>query len=157
MKLTRIVATALVAIPLTFSAAFAQSSDPLKTLVIAVPSDPVNLEPGTNKAEPIGSEIILNVFDTLVAWTAPDFKVLEGRLATSWSVSADGKDFAFKLREGVKFQDDTPFDAEAVKFSLERTKKTNSYVEATFGLISAITVVSPSEIKITLSEPYPAF
>jgi peptide/nickel transport system substrate-binding protein len=157
MNLTRIVATALVALPLTFGGASAQSSDPLKTLVIAVPSDPVNLEPGTNKAEPIGSEIILNVFDTLVAWTAPDFKALEGRLATSWSVSADGRDFAFKLREGVKFQDDTPFDAEAVKFSLERTKKTNSYVEATFGLISAITVVSPSEIKITLSEPYPAF
>ena len=51
MNLTRIVATALVALPLTFGGASAQSSDPLKTLVIAVPSDPVNLEPGTNKAE----------------------------------------------------------------------------------------------------------
>src|SRR6478736_6673853 len=157
MKLTRIVATALVAIPLTFSAAFAQSSDPLKTLVIAVPSDPVNLEPGTNKAEPVGSEIILNVFDTLVAWTSPDFKALEGRLATSWTVSADGTEFDFKLRDGVKFQDGTAFDAAAVKFSLERTKASNSYVKATFDLIKDIAVVSPGEVKITLKAAYPAF
>lgn len=150
-------AVALVALPFVAGSAQAQSEDQLKTLVVAVPSDPVSLEPGTNKAEPIGSEIILNVFDTLVAWTAPDFKQLEGRLATSWTVSADGKEFDFKLRDGVKFQDGTAFDAAAVKFSLERTKASNSYVKATFDLIKDIAVVSPSEVKITLSAAYPAF
>ncbi|SMC49548.1 ABC transporter substrate-binding protein [Rhizobium sp. RU36D] len=158
MKLLKGLATAaLVALPLFAGVASAQSDDKLKTLVIAVPSDPVSLEPGTNKAEPIGSEIILNVFDTLVAWTSPEFKTLEGRLASSWTVSADGKVFDFKLREGVKFQDGTAFDAAAVKFSLERTKAGNSYVAATFGLIQDIAVVSPTEVKITLSSPYPAF
>lgn len=158
MKLFKgLAAAAFVAVPLFVGAVNAQSDDQLKTLVIAVPSDPVSLEPGTNKAEPIGSEIILNVFDTLVAWTAPDFKALEGRLASSWTVSADGKEFDFKIREGVKFQDGTPFDAAAVKFSLERTKATNSYVKATFGLIKDIAVVSPTEVKISLTEPYPAF
>lgn len=158
MKLLKGLATAaLVALPLFAGVASAQSDDKLKTLVIAVPSDPVSLEPGTNKAEPIGSEIILNVFDTLVAWTSPEFKTLEGRLASSWTVSADGKVFDFKLREGVKFQDGTAFDAAAVKFSLERTKASNSYVAATFGLIQDIAVVSPTEVKITLSSPYPAF
>ncbi len=110
---------------------------------------PVGLKPGTNKAEPVGSEVILNVFDTLVAWTAPDFKALEGRLAESWTVSPKAG-IDFKLREGVKFHDGTDFDAEAVKFSLERTKSINTYVEATFGLISDIAVVSPTEVKITL-------
>ena len=52
----------------------------LATLVVAIDSDPANLEPGTNRAFPIGSEIILNIFDTLVAWKAPDFNELEGRL-----------------------------------------------------------------------------
>jgi len=158
MKLLKgLAAAAFVALPIFAGSANAQSDEQLKTLVVAVPSDPVSLEPGTNKAEPIGSEIILNVFDTLVAWTAPDFKQLEGRLANSWTVSADGKEFDFKLRDGVKFQDGTAYDAAAVKFSLERTKATNSYVKATFDLIKDIAVVSPTEVKITLSEPYPAF
>lgn len=134
-----------------------KADDRASTLVVAVPSDPVALEPGTNKAEPVGSEVILNVFDTLVAWTAPDFTKVEGRLAETWTVSADGKEFDFKLRQGVKFHDGTDFDAAAVKFSLERTNATNSYVKATLGLISDIAVVSPSEVKISLSQPYPAF
>ncbi|TKT74342.1 ABC transporter substrate-binding protein [Aquamicrobium sp. LC103] len=157
MKLLKFLAGAAIALPLVLGTAHAQNTDPLKTLVVAVPSDAVGLEPGANKAEPIGSEVILNVFDTLVAWTAPDFAELEGRLADSWTVSDNGTVFDFKLREGVKFHDGTDFDAEAVKFSLERTKEINSYVEATFGLISDISVVSPTEVKITLSEPYPAF
>lgn len=144
-------------VPMLASAPASHAQDQSKTLVVAVPSDPVALEPGTNKAEPIGSEIILNVFDTLVAWTAPDFTKVEGRLAETWTVSADGKQFDFKLRSGVKFHDGTDFDAAAVKFSLERTKKANSYVQATFGLISDISVVSPTEVKISLSQPYPAF
>ncbi|MCJ9668628.1 MULTISPECIES: ABC transporter substrate-binding protein [unclassified Neorhizobium] len=150
-------AAAVVAVPLISAGTYAQAQDRSKTLVVAVPSDPVGLEPGGNKAEPVGSEIILNVFDTLVAWTSPEFKQLEGRLATNWTISADGKEFTFKLRDGVKFQDGTPFDAAAVKFSLERTKATNSYVKATFDLIRDIAVVSPAEVKITLSAAYPAF
>jgi peptide/nickel transport system substrate-binding protein len=101
--------------------------------------------------------VILNVFDTLVAWTPPDFSKVEGRLATSWTISPDGRDFTFQLREGVKFHDDTPFDAEAVKFSLERTKASNPFTQASFGLIREIAVLSPTSLRISLSEPYPAF
>lgn len=157
MSLTKHVLAAMLAVPLLTGAGLAQDADRAKTLVVAVPSDPVNLEPGTNRAEPIGSEVILNVFDTLVAWTPPDFGKLEGRLATAWTVSADGKVFDFTLREGVKFHDGTAFDAEAVKFSLERTKTTNPYVQATFNLIKEIAVTSPTGVRITLAEPYPAF
>lgn len=157
MKLLRFLASAALMLPLLTGVAHSQANDPTKTLVIAVPADAAGLEPGINKAEPIGSEVILNVFDTLVAWTAPEFSKLEGRLAESWTVSDDGTTFDFKLRSGVKFHDGTDFDANAVKFSIERTKAANSYVQATFGLISDIAVVSPTEVKITLSKPYPAF
>ena len=157
MNIWKGVAAAVLAVPLVSAGFSASAQDQSKTLVVAVPSDPVGVEPGANKAEPIGSEIILNVFDTLVAWTAPDFQKLEGCLATSWTISPDGKEFSLKLRDGVKFQDGTPFDAAAVKFSLERTKAANPYVKATFDLIKDIAVVSPSEVKITLSAAYPAF
>ena len=138
-------------------AAPAPAQDAKNTLVVAVPSDAVGLEPASNKAEPIGSDVILNVFDTLVAWTAPDFTQLEGRLAESWTVSPDGASFEFKLRQGVTFHDGAPFDAEAVRFSLARTREANSYVKATFDLISDIAVLSPATVRITLSKPYPAF
>src|ERR1700761_8502954 len=41
-------------------------------------------------------------------------------LATSWTTSADGKTLTFKLRQGVKFQDDEPFNAAAVKANIDR-------------------------------------
>lgn len=157
MTFRDLLASAAIAVPLMAGSAAAQTSDPLTTLVVAVPSDAVGFEPGTNRAEPIGSEVILNVFDTLVAWTAPDFAELEGRLAESWTISEDGTIFDFVLREDVTFHDGTVFDAEAVKFSFERTTELNPYVEATFGLIESIETPSPTTVTITLSEPYPAF
>ena len=43
-------------------------------------------------------------------------------LAKSWTVSPDGKSFIFKLQEGVKFHDGTPFNAEAVAFVFNEAK-----------------------------------
>ncbi len=154
MKFKHILINALVTSCLAVGAANAQEAS---TLVVAVPSDPRGLEPGTNRAWPIGSEIILNVFDTLVAWTPPEFSELEGRLAESWTISDDGKTFSFVLRDGVTFHDGTPFDAASVKFSFERTMELNAYVKATLGLIESIDVNSPTELTISLSRPYPAF
>ncbi len=155
MKILKNLAIATTALALLAGPAAAQSES--STLVVAVPSDPQSLEPGTNRAWPVGSEVILNVFDTLVAWSPPEFSSLEGRLAESWTVSEDGKTFDFKLREGVMFHDGTPFNAEAAKYSFERTSELNSYVKATFGLIESVEAVSDTELRIMLSAPYPAF
>lgn len=156
MKLLRL-ASALLVLAVFFPAPAPAQNDPAKILVVAVSQDPANLEPGTNRAEPIGSEIILNVFDTLVAWTPPDFSELEGRLAESWNVSEDGTEFTFKLRDGVKFHDGTDLTAEAVKFALERTRDINPYMTANFGSITDITAVAPLEVKVTLAAPMPVF
>lgn len=44
----------------------------------------------------------------------------EPGLATEWSVSDDGLDWTFKLREGVTFHNGEDFNAECVKATLER-------------------------------------
>ncbi|MFM7304603.1 MAG: ABC transporter substrate-binding protein, partial [Alphaproteobacteria bacterium] len=157
MSITRRSLAPAIVLPFVSVKVFAQAANPARTLVVAVPSDAVGLEPGTNRAEPIGSEIILNVFDTLVAWTPPEFNTLEGRLARSWTISPDGRSFEFELREGVLFHDGTALDAAAVKFSLERTRAMNPFAQASFNLINEITVVSPRLVRIVLKEPYPAF
>jgi len=41
-------------------------------------------------------------------------------LATEWKVSPDGKRIAFKLREGVRYSDGTPFSADDVAYTMQQ-------------------------------------
>ena len=60
-----------------------------------------------------------NIYDTLVQYKDESTE-LEPALATSWESSEDGRIWTFHLRQGVTFHDGTPFNAEAVLFSLNR-------------------------------------
>ena len=57
------------------------------------------------------------VHDTLVR---RDGQVFVPSLATGWDVADDGRLWTFTLREGVRFHDGTPFDAQAVVATLRR-------------------------------------
>ncbi|MEA2598880.1 MAG: peptide/nickel transport system substrate-binding protein, partial [Thermomicrobiales bacterium] len=59
--------------------------------------------------------VTLNICEPLV-WMPTATEFVPG-LAESWEVSADGLAYTFKLKQGVKFHDGTPFNAEAVQFS----------------------------------------
>lgn len=149
----------LVVLTLIFSAtstALAQS-DWEKTLIIAADSDPASIDPTFSKAYPVGSEIIINVFDTLVAWEAPDFDKLEGRLAESWSISEDGKVYTFDIRQGVTFHDGSAVNAESVMAALNRTKNESSYMNRYFGYIVDMKAVSEYVLEITLEKPISVF
>ncbi|GAA3460301.1 ABC transporter substrate-binding protein [Saccharothrix longispora] len=50
----------------------------------------------------------------------PGTAEVEPALATKWESTPDGKTWTFTLKEGVKFHDDTDFNAEAVCFNFER-------------------------------------
>ena len=54
---------------------------------------------------------------------------IEPGLAKSWEVEEDGGKMiiTFHLREGIKFSDGTPFNANAVEFTLQRTKLLSNY------------------------------
>jgi peptide/nickel transport system substrate-binding protein len=59
------------------------------------------------------------IFDTLVG-IKPGTADLAPGLATSWEPSSDGLKWTFTLRDGVKFTDGTPFNADAVCKNFER-------------------------------------
>jgi peptide/nickel transport system substrate-binding protein len=71
--------------------------------------------------ENAGGEVIQNVYETLV-WYPVGKQSLEivPWLAESYTISSDAMSFTFKLRQGIKFQDGTPFNAQAVNYSLTR-------------------------------------
>jgi peptide/nickel transport system substrate-binding protein len=50
---------------------------------------------------------------------------IEPELATKWEASADGKEWTFTLREGVKFWDGEAFNAAAVCYNMERMSDQN--------------------------------
>ena len=70
----------------------------------------------------LGSQVVFNTAETLVTY-APDATEPSPKLAAALpDVSPDGLTYTFVLRAGVKFSDGTPFNAAAVKFSLERAR-----------------------------------
>ncbi len=71
-------------------------------------------------------------------------------------VSEDGMSWRIKLRDGVTWHDGTPFTAEDVKYSLELAVDDNfrSARRAGHDLLRDITVVSPTEITWTMTQPY---
>ncbi len=80
-------------------------------------------------------------------------------IAQSWTVSPDGKAYTFHLRPGLKFSDGTPVTAADVKFSLDRFGNPN--INKLFAVLSLgykeTTIVNPSTVKVTLTEPVAGF
>lgn len=87
-------------------------------LVFGTSGDAVGLDPA-REDDGNSFNVTNNIYETLVAFK-PGTTELVPALATSWDISSDGLKFTFHLRKGVKFQDGTDFNADAVVFSLGR-------------------------------------
>lgn len=126
-------------------------------LVIGVVLEPPHLDPTAGAAGAIDEILYANVFEGLTR-IGPNGEVLPG-LAESWEVSEDGKVYTFKLRAGVKFHDGTTFDAEDVKFSLDRARAEDSVnaQKVLFSAIDTVEVVDPLTVKVTLKRPQGSF
>lgn len=98
---------------------------------------------------------------TLVANTDP--ARVKADLATSWTVSPDGKAYTFSLHPGAKFANGNPLDAEAVRYSIMRNLTIGGCgsLGLQIGLtdpplISSVVVVDPRTVRLELSRAYPA-
>jgi len=83
-------------------------------------------------------------------------------LATSWSVSPDGLVWTFNLRQGVKFDDGTEFNATHVKYTFDRgmgiADPEGPFVGIGYSdIIENVTVVSKYVVKFYLKIPFSAF
>ena len=126
-------------------------------LVLGVVLETPHLDPTASAAAAIDEILYANVFEGLTRIGA-NGEVLPD-LAESWTVSDDGKTYTFKLHTGVKFHDGTDFDANDVKFSLDRARGPNSVnaQKVLFEAIDAVEVVDPATVKVTLKHPQGSF
>jgi len=93
------------------------------------------------------------IFDTLTY--LDDKGEAQGKLAVSWTHSDDYKTWTFKLREGVKFQDGTPFNAQALKENFDRQKDPANKCRCAFYISYIHDVQAPDELTAVynLSDP----
>jgi peptide/nickel transport system substrate-binding protein len=119
-------------------------------LVVGLQLEPPTLDPTSGAAAAIKDVAFQTLYEGLVR-LGPGGEVRPW-LATGWTVSPDGLTYRFRLRPGVRFHDGAPFDAEAVRFSLDRARastSTNSQ-KARFGLIAEIATPDPLTVEVKL-------
>jgi peptide/nickel transport system substrate-binding protein len=88
------------------------------TLVFGAEADPVVLD-GALVSDGTSIRVLYQIYEGLTALKPGTSEVVPS-LATSWDTSKDGLTWTFHLRDGVKFHDGTPFDADAVCFNFDR-------------------------------------
>ncbi len=121
------------------------------TLRISMTYNPAALDPMTGRNAPD--------FNTLMALYDPlidiDPQTLDARpgLARAWTWK-DPKSLVLDLRQGVTFHDGSAFDAEVVKFNLDRVRKdARSNLKADMESVEGIEVTGSHQVVIKLTRP----
>lgn len=148
MRRWRLLAVLMVALMAFFPAqALAQ------TVIYAAGADPDTLDPANAESNP--SEAVNRmIYENLVKFDA-QLNLVPG-LAERWEQAADGMAWTFYLRQGVKFHDGTPFNAEAVKYFVERMigpeKPSRAGLYAP--LVESAEVVDEYTVKLNMKTPF---
>ena len=80
-------------------------------------------------------------------------------LAESHTVSADGKEYVFKLRPGVKFHDGTDFNAAAVKANFDRITNPENKLKrhSLYANVGQTEAIDDLTVKFILKQPFSPF
>ncbi|WP_437615562.1 glutathione ABC transporter substrate-binding protein GsiB [Erwinia sp. V71] len=127
-----------------------------KDAVIAVASNFTTLDP-YDANDTLSQTVAKSFYQGLLGFDK-DMKLINV-LAESYTVSADGLIYTVKLRPGVKFQDGSDFNAEAVKVNFDRASNPDSHLKRynLFKNIASTEAVDATTVKITLKQPFSAF
>jgi peptide/nickel transport system substrate-binding protein len=131
-------------------------------LIVGRGGDSVGLDSGT-QTDGESARVINTIVDGLVALEGTSTKPIPW-LAESWETS-DSQSWTFHLRQGVKFHDGTLFNAEAVKWNMDRWRdpdnewrfgRTFEYYDIEFGkdlAIEEVNVIDEYTVQLKLSAP----
>lgn len=108
--------------------------------------------------ENISGQLLQNLGDTLYSYESGTTKLIP-RLATEMpKISQDGLTYTIPLRQGVVFHDETPFNAAAMEFSLQRFIKNGGRPAFLLGdAVESVTATGEYELTFKLKKPFAAF
>ncbi len=120
-------------------------------LKIGLSDDADVLDPAQSRSF-VGRIVYTALCDKLFDVT-PDLQIVP-QLATAWKWSGDSKELTLTLRQGVKFQDETPFNAQAVVDNLQRSMTMpESRRKSELSSIEKVEATGEYEVKIALKAP----
>jgi len=113
-------------------------------------ANPSSLDPATSRTS-TDSIVLWNIYDTLIRPT-PDLQPVPG-LAESWEWEND-MTLVLNLRQGVKFHDGTPFDAEAVRHNIDFAKNDpRTRISGEIDTVKEVEVRDPHTAVLHLTTP----
>ncbi|MCG8509566.1 MAG: ABC transporter substrate-binding protein, partial [Rhodospirillales bacterium] len=123
-------------------------------LTIGLKSEPSSMDPHYHNLSP-NNAMSVHVFDKLIA--QDHVQNLSPGLAVSWE-AIDDLTWEFKLREGVKWHDGSPFTAADVAFTIERAPNVpnspssfSSYIKQ----VTGVQVIDDYTVRMTTETPFP--
>jgi glutathione transport system substrate-binding protein len=125
-------------------------------LTVMLTEAPRSMDPANHTATLTGT-VLAPMYEGLVRTSggAP-----EPLLATSWVRSADGLDWTFALRTGVRFHDGAPMNADAVVLSFKRLIDPGSILAAAGKfrpVITSVEALDDRTVRFRLARPYADF
>src|SRR4051812_29420157 len=128
-------------------------------LVISKRAEPKTLNPLT--AVDTNSREIVGLMMADLIHINRDSQRTEAALAKSWTVSPDGRRYTMQLRQGVRFSDGQPFDADDVLFTFqsyldERTRAPQRDLLVIAGKPLSVSKIHQYAVVFTLPQPYAA-
>ncbi len=124
-----------------------------KTFKWAADSDPGSMDPHSRNVASTLS-MLSNVYEPLIRRDR-ELK-LEGGLATEWKATSPTT-WRFTLRKGVKFQDGSPFNADDVVFTYQRTKGPGSLLATVLRGSKDIKKIDDHTVEFEMAAPNPTF
>jgi peptide/nickel transport system substrate-binding protein len=126
---------------------------PAGLLRVGMEAQPTTMDPGLS-TDLYSQQVYSHVLEGLLILDTDG--VPRPALAESWTPSADGRVWTFKLRQNVKFHDGTEFTAEDVKYTIDRilNPDTRSPQRGLLSQISAVDAVDRHTVRITTRAPF---
>lgn len=142
----------------TQSAETASDSDPVDGdwLMYHLNAEPATLNPITATDAYEGTVNNGKIYETLIERNNETLE-LEPLLAESWEISEDKLKYTFKIREGIKWHDGTPFTAEDIVFSyrsIMNPKVDSPQLRAYFQEIRDVKAIDDLTVEFTYARPY---
>ena len=122
-----------------------------RVLRIGVTAAPASLDPAKGRVERLMRPL---AYESLVQ-QRPDGSYGPG-LATKWRYLNDNATLEFTLRDGARFSDGTPVDADAVKQWLEYFPTANGPFVSRMGALESVEAVDKRTVRLNLAAPNPA-